>query len=262
MKYLPQFIKHILVTALSTYVFCSASLEAAVEKIDKIVAADQLLEQNSLIDTKYLFEFRNRSFVGYPNVYSPIIFPGANKQTDIPLKKGDHFLELGCGTGIFSVLSALEGADFVFAIDINPDAVANTIENAQLHNVSEKLQVAQGDMFCPLEETQHLFDVIFFNIPFCHRNCKSDELTMLGRSLYDPEHDLLHRYFKEGRKYLKAKGCMVLGYSTTHGDIELMHEWAKKYNWEVTLLSKVGDESKDFITVEMYEFRPYSKEEK
>ena len=40
--------------------------------------------------------------------------------------------------------------------------------------------------------------------------------------------------------------------------IELMHEWATKYNWEVILLCKTGDETKDFITVELYEFRPFS----
>jgi release factor glutamine methyltransferase len=264
MKYLSRFnhsIVNVLITAFSAYsiVFCTGFLEAAVEKTDKIVAADELLEQNNQIDTKYLFEFRNRSFIGYPNVYSPIIFPGAKKQTDIPIKKGDHFLEIGCGTGVFSVLAALEEADFVFAIDINPDAVANTIENATLHGVSDKMKVIEGDMFSPLENDD-LFDIIFFNIPFCHRNCKTDELTILGRSLYDPEHDLLHRYFKEGKQHLRANGRMILGYSTTHGDIGLMYQWAQKYNWEVTLLSKIGDESQDFITIEMYEFRPCSLE--
>jgi methylase of polypeptide subunit release factors len=176
-----------------------------------------------------------------------------DSNADLPIKQGNHFLEIGCGTGIFSVLAALQGADFVCAIDINPDAVANTIENAALHGVSDKVIVVKGDMFSPLEKTD-LFDIIFFNIPFCHRESK--ELSMLARSLYDPEHDLLHRYFKKGKQHLKANGRMILGYSTTHGDIKLMHEWAKKYKWEVTLLSKIGDESQDFITVEMYEFRP------
>jgi hypothetical protein len=78
-------------------------LECYEEKPDKIFAADELLSQNNDINKKYNFVFRERTFVGYPNVYSPVIFPGAKKQSDIPLHKGDHFLELGCGTGIFSV---------------------------------------------------------------------------------------------------------------------------------------------------------------
>jgi hypothetical protein len=48
---------------------------------------------------------------------------------------------------------------------------------------------------------------------------------------------------------------MLLGYSTTHGDIDLMYKWAKEYGWNVTLINKTGDENKDFITVELYEFK-------
>lgn len=236
----------------------TASLDGFVEKTDKITAADELLDQNSRIANKYFFEFRNKTFIGYPNVYSPVIFPGAQKQADIPLKKGDYFLEIGCGTRIFSVLAALEGADFVCATDINPDAIANTLENAQLHHVSNKMKVLQGDMFSPLKKDD-LFDIIFFNIPFCHRNKKTEDLTMLARSLYDPEHDLLYRFLKEGKEYLKPSGKMLLGYSTTHGDVDLMYQWAKEYGWNVTLISKVGDENKDFITVEMYEFKPIQR---
>ncbi len=230
-------------------------LHGYAEKSDKIAAADELLKNNSEINDIYLFEYQNIFFVGYPNVYSPVIFPGAKMQTRIPITKGDHFLEIGSGTGVFSVLAALHGADFVCAIDINPDAVANTIENAKLHGVYEKMRILEGDMFSALGEND-LFDTIFFNIPFCHRNCKVDDLSMLARSLYDPEHDLLHRYLKDGKKHLKSGGRLLLGYSTTHGDIELMYHWANKYNWNVNLLSKVGDETKDFITIEMYEFIP------
>ncbi|MGA8165122.1 MAG: methyltransferase domain-containing protein [Waddliaceae bacterium] len=235
--------------------FYSGELTGAVEKSEKIVAADQLLEQNMSIEDKYGFEFHGRRFIGYPDVYSPIIFGGANKQTDININEGERFLELGCGTGVFSVLAALEGAKGVVAVDINAAAVANTLENAKLHGVDNKVTVLQGDMFLPLAK-EDLFDVIFFNIPFCHRNCDASELTMLGRSLYDPEHDLLHRYFREGKENLAPGGRMLLGYSTTHGDIELMHQWADAYDWEVKLLHKFGDEKIDFFTVELYECRP------
>lgn len=160
---------------------------------------------------------------------------------------------MGSGTGIFSVLAALGGASRVVAIDINDDAVSNTMENARLHHVDGKLKALHGDMFAPLATTER-FDVIFFNIPFCHRP-SSKVNTMLARSLLDPEHDLLHRYLKDGKKYLNSDGRMLLGYSTTHGDVPLMYRLAKQHGCEVKLLSKDGNESKDFITVELYEFR-------
>lgn len=229
------------------------SVDAATEKSDKLGDADFLLKQNEALSECYTFCFRDRQFVGYPNVYSPVIFPGAKNQGSIPLSPDDDFLEIGCGTGIFSVLAALDGAHEVVALDINPDAVANTLDNAKRHQVESKVTVLQSDMFGSLGSSKQ-FDVIFFNIPFCHRNCAVDDLSMLGRALFDPEHDLLHRFFKEGGKHLREGGRMVLGYSTTHGDVPLMREWATQYGWTTTLLWKVGDEAVDFITVEMYEF--------
>ena len=224
-----------------------------IEKADKIMGADALMQKNSEIKERYTFSFRGLEFVGFPNVYSPVIFPGASKQSELHTHEGESFLEIGSGTGIFSVLAALNGADRVVATDINPDAVANTKENAHLHKVADKLTTLLGDMFEPLAKND-VFDVIFFNIPFCHRN-KKETASMLSKSLFDPEHDLLHRFFKEGQKHLKPTGRMLLGYSTTHGDITLMHRWAEQYGWDVKMLSKDGDESKDFITVELYEFR-------
>lgn len=140
-----------------------------------------------------------------------------------------------------------------WATDINPDAVANTQENARLHQVADKINSSSGDMFEPLSKGDE-FDVIFFNIPFCYRK-KDDAKSMLSKSLYDPEHDLLYRFLKDGKKHIKPNGRMLLGYSTTHGDIALMHRWAKEQGWDVKMLSKDGDETKDFITVEVYELR-------
>ncbi len=239
---------------LSLLLTISCATQRFVEKVDKLSAADQLLQKNSEIKEPYKFTFRQREFAGFPNVYSPVIFPGANKQSDLPVKPGETFLELGSGTGIFSVTAALNGAKKVVAIDINPDAVANTRENARIHQVSNKLVALQGDMFGPLSETDR-FDVIFFNIPFCHRN-NANVKSMLDKSLFDPSHDLLYRFLQDGKKHLAAGGRMLLGYSTTHGDLPLMHQWAKENGWNVTLLNKDGDEKKDFITVELYEFRP------
>jgi methylase of polypeptide subunit release factors len=231
----------------------TAQLSAAIEKTDKICAAEELLAQNYQLSERYSFEFRDRQYIGFPNVYSPVIFGGANKQSNLPVKSGDHFLELGCGTGIFSVMAALQGAERVVALDINPDAVANTNENARLHRVDDRVSAFESDMFTAVAGQR--FDLIFFNIPFCHRNCAATDMTLLARSLYDPEHELLHRFLRDGAEHLKEGGRLMLGYSTTHGDIAQMHQWATQYGWEVTQLYKQGDETVDFFTVELYELR-------
>lgn len=245
-------LRKIFTAALLIFVYAATIVQAFEEKVEKIAAADELLEKNNSITEKYTFIFRNKHFIGYPAVYSPVIFPGAHKQKILPINKGDHFLEIGCGTGVFAICAALDGAEVVVALDINPNAVANTIENGQLHGVTERLTVLEGDMFSPLNKEQ-LFDVIFFNIPFCHRNCTVEDLSLLGKSLYDPGHEILHRFLFEGGKHLNESGKMLLTYSTTHGDIDHMYQWADDYGWEVTLLHKDGDEKTDFITIELYQ---------
>lgn len=245
-----------LIFTLAFLCLSSCTAHRFAEKTDKLIAADALLQKNADIKERYPFSFRGYEFVGFPNVYSPIIFPGASKQSDLHVREGESFLEIGSGTGIFAVMAAKNGAGRVVATDINPDAVANSKENARLHNVADKVTVLQGDMFEPLQDSDE-FDVIFFNIPFCHRK-KDDVKSMLSKSLYDPEHDLLYRFLRDGKKYIKPTGRLLLGYSTTHGDVALMHHWAQEQGLDVKMLSKDGDEAKDFITVELYEFRKRS----
>ncbi len=240
-------------TLLIGFIFISSCVSHRfLEKSHKIAAADELLKKNAEIKERYQFTFRGHEFVGFPNVYSPLIFPGASKQSDLPIAPGESFLEIGSGTGVFAVSAAMNGAQRVVATDINPDAVANTLENARLHNVQDRMSVYLGDMFKPLSPEDQ-FDVIFFNIPFCHRNVRDKSLTMLGKSLFDPNHDILYRYLKESIPHLKPNGRLLLGYSTTHGDVPLMQAWAKELLWDVKLLNKDGDEKTDFITVELYE---------
>ena len=57
---------------------------------------------------------------------------------------GQRFLEVGCGSGVISILAAQKGAE-VTAIDINRKAVTNTIENAARNSV--KVQVITSDLF-------------------------------------------------------------------------------------------------------------------
>ncbi len=48
---------------------------------------------------------------------------------------GDDVLDLGCGSGILSVISIMLGARSAFALDIDPNAVDIAIENAKKNNI-------------------------------------------------------------------------------------------------------------------------------
>lgn len=50
---------------------------------------------------------------------------------------GDKMLDLGCGSGILSLISILLGAKSAFAVDIDPVAVDITYQNAALNNIDK-----------------------------------------------------------------------------------------------------------------------------
>ena len=63
------------------------------------------------------------------------------------LKPGAKVLDLGCGSGILSIISMLLGAGKVCATDVDPNAVRAALENAQMnHIVPDKCRFAVGDV--------------------------------------------------------------------------------------------------------------------
>jgi predicted RNA methylase len=237
-------------------VFCfllvaSCSTSRFVEKHATLGSA-QRIKENEAIKENYRYTYEHREFVGFPNVFSPPLFQDNAALDALPVYPGETFLEIGSGTGTLSVLAALRGAKHVVAVDINPDAVANTAENAKRHGVDDKIDTRVSDIYSAIRADEK-FDVIFWNIPFCHINRDRKDLSFLEQAAFDPEHKLLERYLAEGQAHLKTRGRLYLGYSTTDGDIDLFHRLAKKYGWQVSLLKKTGD--KDAFTVELYELK-------
>ena len=69
----------------------------------------------------------------------------------LEFRPGSVVVDVGCGSGILSIIAAKLGASRVYGVD----AAANTVEigtaNAELHGVADKVEFAQGDMFDPLD---------------------------------------------------------------------------------------------------------------
>ncbi|MEI7831027.1 MAG: 50S ribosomal protein L11 methyltransferase, partial [Prolixibacteraceae bacterium] len=73
---------------------------------------------------------------------------------------GKHVLDMGCGSGILSILASMKGAGEILAIDIDEWSVNNSIENAELNQIGNIL-VRLGDASF-LSDQQ--FEVILANI--------------------------------------------------------------------------------------------------
>lgn len=96
-------------------------------------------------------------------------FGGAHQTTRLCIKALEetfrtrtirNVLDFGCGSGILGISAAALGADSVFAIDIDPVAVREAIENVARNKVEFKVNVYHGS----LEKVVGKFELVIANI--------------------------------------------------------------------------------------------------
>ena len=84
------------------------------------------------------------------------------------IRNGDRVLDLGCGSGILSILSLLLGADSAVAVDIDPAAPVTAMENSAMNGISpERYSVLVGNVIDDAalrEKTGGDYDVVVANI--------------------------------------------------------------------------------------------------
>lgn len=73
------------------------------------------------------------------------------------IKTGDRVLDYGCGSGILAIVAAKLGAGEVAAVDIDPQALVTTTENARINGV--RLSVA-----LPEQQPAGNYDMVLANI--------------------------------------------------------------------------------------------------
>ena len=118
---------------------------------------------------KYLAKTRQYKYKGVKLNIAPEVFhPGFFFTTEILLQFIDRLdlhqkklLELGCGSGLISIMAAKKDA-VVTATDINSIAVEFLIKNSSQNKVS--LKIIRSDLF--QEIPPQLFDIIVINPPY------------------------------------------------------------------------------------------------
>jgi ribosomal protein L11 methyltransferase len=90
---------------------------------------------------------------------------------------GKRVLDIGTGTGVLAIIAAKREAARVVAFDNNEWAVANTLENLALNDVTDKVVVLQ----CEMGELSEVdFDIILANL---HRNIIMELLPEIARKI-------------------------------------------------------------------------------
>ncbi|HLC45625.1 MAG TPA: HemK2/MTQ2 family protein methyltransferase [archaeon] len=176
----------------------------------------------------------------YPDVYDPAedSFLLAD---NLDVGKGDEVLDVGCGCGLQSIVSAKLGAKRVVAVDINRNAVENTEFNARELGVSGVVQARESDLFSSVTES---FDAIVFNPPYLPEEGAGDKKmsTVLDKAWAGGAkgHETLLRFLRDAKKHLNDNGRVYFVISNITGQEDVEKELARlEYKFQVVAREKL-----------------------
>jgi release factor glutamine methyltransferase len=173
------------------------------------------------------------------DVWPPAYSPGGELFADlIPLASMSSFLEMGCGTGIMSVLAALAGVRRVVGLDINPVAVRNTELNAKRHGVADRVTARESDLYSAVGPDER-FDGIYWNPPFLNAPEEMMDSSIWYETMFDPAYTKMRRFLAEGRGLLTPRGRAYLWFGEALGNPTLVRDLAEETGYELHVLKKI-----------------------
>lgn len=156
----------------------------------------------------------------------------------IPLQQ-KQFLELGCGSGLISMVAAGKGAH-VTATDINPVAVEFLEKNCRLNGI--QMQVIFSDLFNIIPQKK--FDIIAINPPYY----KKDPVSVADHAWYCGQNGAyFERLFQGLATYMHA-GSQILMVLFDGCDMNMIGQYASRNNFTLhRVVSKQNLLEKNFI---------------
>ena len=135
------------------------------------------------------------------------------------LPPSGRVLDLCTGNGSLAILMALSCPDIhVSASDLSMQALALAAKNFDRHNLSEQIEVFQGDLFenIPIPNDGQKFDLIICNPPYVNAQSMANlpteyhaepELALAGGN---DGMDTIRRILRNAKEYLNDNGAIVL----------------------------------------------------
>jgi release factor glutamine methyltransferase len=245
----------------------------------KIGKNKEMLEQASRLlnetqKEKFPYYLNKKETFGFKihvnkGVFSPKHFFGWKFFTPFLKVKGEDVLEIGCGHGISSLYMAKQ-AKKVVAVDLYPEAVQNTKENAEANKI-KNIDCRVSNVYSGIYKNEK-FDTIYWNLPwgFLPPNTKGlSKKDYLIQSGFDPGYKSIRKFIVQGRKYLKKNGRILAGISSDSSNLDLFKEIVKSGKMSLKLVAsgkylrkekpevykKLGIDYYDFDDLLLYEIK-------
>lgn len=219
---------------------------------EQVTLSRKILEKSQRETEPYLVELLGQQFVVFPGVFSPKYLGSTRVFTEsISYRPGESFLEVGCGTGITAVTSALRGAGRVVAVDLSPEAVENTRANAERHGVAHVVDARVSDIFSALRPGER-FDTIYWNMPFIYVEPGFVYRSELERAIFDPGYEVTKSFLRDAPARLNEGGRMLVGFAD-FGDERAFLDLCEEVGYKLREVTRGPDFERQPITFILYE---------
>lgn len=124
------------------------------------------------------------------------------------LFKNEAVIDIGTGTGIIGIVTALYGAGKVTMSDISLKAYENAQENVHKYGLQDVATVVHGDLF---ENVNEKAKFISFMQPYFNGEPAFGDT--IAASMLSSQH-LIHQFLREAKDYLEKDGVILMpGYT-------------------------------------------------
>ena len=206
-----------------------------------------LQDRNSARGSRRKNKIRVYRYKGLRLQIAPEVFhPGFYFSTQFLLQhissmklKGKNFLELGCGSGLISMVAVQKEAG-VTATDINPVAVEFLKENCLRNKL--QMKIFKSDMFDEIPEMQ--YDIIAINPPYY----KKDPVTLYDHAWFcGANGEYFSNLFQSLHSYIHPE-TDILMILFDGCDMEMIHAFAAANNFVLACVHrKINMLEKNFI---------------
>lgn len=124
------------------------------------------------------------------------------------LNKNDDVIDVGCGSGILSIISARLGANHVYAYDLDEVAVTSTNANSSLNNLTDKITVEKNNLLKGIDRKANIIianiltHILIELLKDVHENLAENGRLILSGIIEKKENEILHWLEKDHFKVI------------------------------------------------------------